>query len=402
MRRTLLISGLVLLAGALFAVGYFFMFQKTGSGAATTPKDFFSAFFPFGTGGTATNKPANGGQEEAPQKVTARIRQVSTRPTAGAWFTSATSTPPHIRFMERATGHIFETPTDSYAEVRISNTTIPLTQELVAIDDIHVVMRTLLDTETISNTFGILNATTSIQSLNTSALKEFQRMAIAKNGSSMLTITEVAGGSQIELMQPDGTKPRTILLSPIRSWVPLAGGDRFFIQSAPSSGAAGFLYEIKSNGSLVKILSDISGLLAVPSPTGRYILYSGSSGVKVFLGMLDTKTGTNYTLPLKTLATKCAWISEDAPLVFCAISDPVRAGTTILPDDWLLGKISLNDSVWLIRPVENSAHSLGYLQEIAGTPIDVLNPIISDGGGFVLFTNKNDLTLWSLDLSRDQ
>lgn len=402
MRRILIISGLVLFVAVLFAGGYFLVFQKTGNGAGTTPKDFFSAFFPFGTGGSTANKPASETQEEVAQKVTARIRQVSMRPVAGAWFTSATTTPLSVRFMERATGHIFETPVDSYAEARISNTTIPLIQELIAINDTHVLLRTLPDTETISNTFGVLNATSSQQSLNVSALKGFQRVVVARNGLSMLTVTEVLRGSQIELMQPDGTKPRTVLLSPIRSWVPLVGGDHFFIQSAPSSGASGFLYEIKNNGSLAKILSDVSGFLALPSPTGRYILYSGSTGAKIFLGMIDTKTGQNYTLPLKTLATKCAWISEDTPFVFCAISDPIRAGTATLPDDWLLGKVSLNDSVWLIHPVESTAHSLGYLQEIAGAPIDVLNPTISGGGGFALFTNKNDLSLWALDLSRDQ
>ncbi|TSD05727.1 MAG: hypothetical protein Greene07147_432 [Parcubacteria group bacterium Greene0714_7] len=404
MRRTLIISGLGLLAVALFAAGYFFVFQKTDSNTAGAPKDFFSAFFPFGQGNRTSEKPTNETPGGSAQKVTARIRQVSTRPTAGAWFTSpsGTTTSPHIRFTERATGHIFETPTDSYAETRISNTTIPLIQELIVINDTTLLLRTLSDTETISNAFGVLNATNSEQSLDTSALKGFQRVAVAKNGLSMMTVTEVAQGSQIELAEPDGTKSRTILLSPIRSWIPLAGDSRFFIQSAPSSGASGFLYEIRSNGGLTKILSDIPGLLGVPSPTGRYILYSGSTGVKVFLGMIDTKTGQSYTLPLKTLATKCAWISEDTPRVFCAISDPMRGGTATLPDDWLLGKISFSDSVWIIRPIENTAHSLGYLQEIANTPIDVLNPTISVDGNFALFINKNDLSVWSLDLNRDQ
>ena len=404
MRRTLIISGLGLLAVALFAVGYFFVFQKTDSGAPTAPKDFFSAFFPFGQGNRTSNNPSNETGEEVAQKVTARLRQVSARPATGAWFTSlpGTTTPLRIRFMERATGHIFETFVDSYAEARISNTTIPLMQELIAINDTNIILRTLSDTETVSNAFGVLNATSSQQSLNTSALKGFQRVAVAQNGLTMLTVTEIARGSQIELMQPDGTKSRTLVLSPIRSWVPLAGDSRFFIQSAPSSGASGFLYEIKSNGSLTKILSDIPGLLSVPSPGGRYILYSGSTGVKIFLGMLDTKTGQNYTLPLKTLATKCAWISEDAPRVFCAISDPVRAGTAMLPDDWLLGKIAFNDSAWIIRPIENTAHSLGSLQEIAGTPIDVLGVKISFNQQYALFTNKNDLSVWSLDLNRDQ
>ncbi len=404
MRRTLIISGLALLIVALLAAGYFFFVsQKTPGNGDVLSKDFFSAFFPFGSRTPSNNNqtPGETGAETA-QKVTARLRQVSNRPTAGAWFASpATTTSSRIRFMERTTGHIFETPVDSYAETRLSNTTIPLIQDLVVINDSSLILRTLPDSQTISNAFAVLNATTSQQSLNTSPLKGFARVAVASSGLTLLTVTEVAGGSQIELAQPNGDKPRTILLSPIRSWVPLAGGTHFFIESAPSSGIPGFLYEIKADGSLIKVLGEIPGLLSMPSPTGRYVLYSSGAGNRAVLAMLDIQTGQNYLAPLQTLATKCAWVSEANPTVFCGISDSIDA-TASLPDDWMLGKIRLNDSAWLIRPFEGTAHSLGNFQEIAGIPIDVTSVSISPDQRYAIFINKNDLTLWSLDLTRDE
>lgn len=404
-RRTLIIAGLGLLTVALFALGYFFLVtQKTTSPGESGVRDFFSAFFPFGQGTTPTNTTGgtNGGEQPA-QKVTERFRQVSAEPTAGAWFVAGSSTTPlSIRFMERATGHVFETPVDSYQEIRLSNTTIPLTQELLSVTDTTFVLRSVPDTESVLNFFGVLNATSSMQSVHTSPLKSFERVQVAGDGLTLLTVNETAAGSEVEIMKPDGTGAKTILLSPIRSWVPLVAESRFFLASAPSSGASGFMYEIKTNGSLTKILGDIGGLVALPSPTGRFVLYSSAEGSLVTLAMLDTQTGENYLAPLRTLASKCVWISEDTPLVFCGVSDPISAANTRLPDDWLLGKTAFNDSAWLIRPVENSAQSLGRLQEMAGGAFDMTNITVSSDGRYALFNNKNDLSLWSLDLTRTE
>jgi len=404
-RSRFILIGLIALAGTALAAGYFlFSLSKTGSGETPGARDFFSAFFPFGSGSPAKNGAAGPGTGEQPAtKVTERIRQVSARPTAGAWFRSgATSTPSGIRFMERATGHIFETPVDSYAETRLSNTTIPLTQELIPISDTAFILRSVADGDRILNSFGVLNATSSQQSVNATPLKSFERVAVAGDGLSVLTVNEIAGGSEIELAKPDGTASRIILLSPLNSWVPLAGGKRFFLESAPSSGIPGFLYEIQANGSLISLLREIPGLLSVPSPTGRYVLYSSGQGNLVTLAMLDTETGQRYPSPLRTLASKCAWISEDTPLVFCGVSDSLEAGAALLPDDWLLGKVALNDSAWIIRPTESSAQSLGYLEEITGSRFDIMNVRVSPDGRYAIFNNKNDLTLWALDLTRTE
>lgn len=403
-RSRLILIGSIALAGIALAVGYFlFVPPKAAPGETSGVRDFFSAFFPFGQALPPGNKPDEEPGGQSGQKVTTRLRQVSDRPVAGAWFTEGTSTTPQsIRFMERATGHIFETPVDSYAEVRLSNTTIPLTQELIPVSDTTFILRTIPDTEIVLSSFGVLNATTSQQSVHTSPLKRFERVAVAGDGLSLLTVTETASGSQIELMEPNGEKSRTILLSPIRSWVPLAGGKRFFLESAASSGIPGFLYEIKTDGGLRTVIGEIPGLLSLPSPSGRYVLYSGSEGTRTSLEMLDTESGERYLAPLRTLAAKCAWVSETPPLVFCGISDPLAPNSSNLPDDWFLGKVAFSDSAWLIRPVESSAESLGYLQEIAGVPFDITDVAISPDQKYAIFKNKNDLTLWALDLTRSE
>lgn len=399
-----IIAGVVVLL-AITAGAYFLFSPKNPAGNLNGPiKDFFSAFFPFGQGNGNTpsnNAQGTGAQGEPARPVTERLRKVSDRPTTGAWFSGglSTSTPLNIRFMERATGHVFETPVDSYAETRVSNTTIPGMQELFSAGADLFILRSLSGSDDIQNFLGQLNATSSMQSINTTPLKPFTRLAVAGNGTAMLAVTETVGGSRIELLRPDGTNSKTLLVSPIRSWIPLAARARFFIETAPASGVAGFVYEIKADGTLRKIVGDAPGLIAVPSPSGKYLLYSISAGTQARLGIVDTDTGVGYASPLGALASKCAWISEDIPAVFCGVSDsPARA---TLPDDWLLGSITLNDAAWVIYPTENRAHSLGKLESVADTPIDIINPAVASTSQYVLFTNKNDLSLWALDITRD-
>lgn len=401
MRRTLIIGGLVVLAILILFGLYLNYGAPNGKGATNGRSDFFSALFPFGQigntpGAQNTNEPVR-----VPEKnVTERLRKVSDRPVAGSWFVStvATTSPALIRFMERATGHIFETSVDSYTEVRISNTTIPNLQRILPISDTEFLMQSLSEDQEVQNFFGTLNPTASVQSVNTVPLPTFTRISASKGGAQALAVTEVASGSKVETMSPGGEKLVVIATSPIRSWVPFVAGGRFFIETAPSSGITGFLYEIK-NKKLSKIVGGVPGLMVLPSPSGRYILYSGNSRGQISLTLLDTKNGETFSSPLGALATKCAWVSEDVPTVFCGVSN--ITGGENLPDDWLIGNISLNDSGWVLRPIEGVARSLGSLEDIAKTPIDVFAPTVSSDKKYVLFQNKNDLSLWALDITRD-
>lgn len=402
MRRTLIIGGSVVLV-LLIALGVFIKFGPPSKAGGTTGRtDFFSALFPFGQSGQQNGSSA---QSETTtqtnnEKVTTRLRKVSERPVVGFWFAApiATSSPLRMRFMERGTGHIFETYVDSYTEVRVSNTTIPAVQSVIAISDTDFLMRSFSEDDGLQNFFATVNPTASVQSVSTVALPSFTRVGAEKGSGRILTVTEGQLGSVTTSVKPSGEEKTEILTSPIRSWIPIVAGTKFFLQTAPSFETSGFLYEIK-NKALLKVVGGVPGLMSLPSPSGRYILYSGNSRGKISLSLLDTKTGETFLSPLGTLATKCAWVAEEIPTLFCAISN--TTGSESLPDDWLIGNVTLNDSAWIVRPTEGVAHALGELEQLANTPMDVLNPAVSSDKKYVLFQNKNDLSLWALDITRD-
>ncbi len=409
MNRTFLIIGSIVLV-ILIGVGLYLRLAPSAQGTAGqgSGHDFFSAFFPFGNGGSKNNG-GNPSQDQnagagAPQKVTERLRKITSVPTVGGWFvatatTTASTTPFSVWYVERSSGNVYETPIDTYAEMRLSNTTVTGMQELIPVNASSFIFRTLIGDDSISNSLATV-ATSSDSTLTDASLPPFNRISVSSNGSTMLTVTETASGSRVSVSKPDGTGGKTFFTSPIRSWVPLASNGSLFLETAPASGIPGYLYAIQNDGSLQKMVGDIPGLMALPSPSGRYVLYSAASGDSLSLGLIDVKTGASYQSPIATLATKCAWEYEDPPTVFCGVSRSVPNAS--LPDDWLLGNVSLDDSAWLIQPVTGTAHALGRLGDSAGEAIDVMDPAVSSDGHYALFTNKNDLTLWSLDLTRDQ
>lgn len=404
-KRTIVFALLSILLLGLIGVGlvYRFVYQpRVAAGEDVRAGDFFSALFPFGQNNPVTNSTGTLDTPETPTSpVITKLRKVSSRPTSGAWFVSneSTTTPLTIRFSERATGHIFETPIDTYSEVRISNTTVPQIQIILPFSDTSFVMRTLSDSSSVANFLSELNPTESVQSVTSSPLKPFNRIALQKNNTVGVTVTETTSGSRIESVDLKKNTASTILISPISSWVPQIGGKKYFVQTAPSSGALGYLYEIRAGGVLKRVVGDTPGLMTLPSPTGLYVLYSSSIGSDVSLFMLDTKSQITYRSPLGAMTGKCAWKTEAPPEVVCAISDPIQ--NVSLPDDWFLGAVSLNDSIWLIRPIDGVAYAFGKLETDAGAPIDVISMSVSSDGNYALFTNKIDLSVWALKLSAE-
>ncbi len=406
MKRTRLILILGAAAILLVIVAVAYVFTRPGgesSGNENPVRNFLSGLFPFGQepGGSKVEGPGESGAPgSGGEPVVERLRKVSDGPVTGAWFVPASSTTPlRIRFMERATGHVYETRAATYGDTRVSNTTLPGMEEFVPVSAESFIVRRVGGGGAIENTFATLIPTSSPTSLRIAPLEGFTRIAVAPDGQSAVAVLETGSGSRVETMRPDGTLSKTVLVSPIRSFVPLAANGRSLIASAPSSGVPGFVYEILEGGTLLKRAGDIPGLMAIPSPSGEYLLVGGSSGTERTLAVIEIRNGARHELPLGGLVAKCAWISESPVVVFCGISDPI--GNISLPDNWLLGSVSLNDTGWLVHPLEGSAKSLGKFENVTGVAMDVMNPDASPDGEYVLFMNKNDLSLWSLRLSEE-
>jgi hypothetical protein len=408
MRLSSIPRGVVVFIGALAiiligVIGYRILWGPSSSGTGTTQNSFFSTLFPFGNG--AGPKPqqndtgqGNGGNlNNTPTGSVPLLRHVTAAPVAGAWFVkgaTATSTP-LIRYMDRSTGHIEETPADSYADIRISNTTIPGIEELYAPLPNGLVLRYINSDGILSNVYGLVSTTTPDGTVTTFPLPPFKRIAADRNGN-ILTVTESFGGSQVQLSKVDGSKSQSLFSSKIASWVPLLGGGRTFLESAPSAFALGYIYELK-NGALLEEAGGFSGLTAIVSPSGDYLAISSDTAEGFSLSVLSTKDSSGFILPIHAFALKCSWIPTREPLLFCAV--PLRPPEAAYPDDWLLGNVSLADQGWILNPKEKIAFFIGDLADERGGRIDAENVSVDETGSYALFMDKNDLSLWSLRIT---
>lgn len=359
--------------------------------AEKTSTDFFSALFPFGNGGSEPETRRDDQIAGDDSRPVPQLRRVSENRAAGGILTDDGK----IRFVEKETGYVYETDINSYTTVRLSNTTMPGIQEAVWVDGERVILRMLNENDAIQNILGTIRGTTTEQSLTARGLPGFSRIALSKGGKSALTVTENLSGSRVELVTFDGAvSSRVLLSSPVRSWVPRFGGTDLFLQTAASEFADGFLYKLEGQ-TLTKVTGGSPGLTAKVSPSGRYVLYGSVADGAPYLFVLDRSTGESYEMPTAAMPEKCAWFPEEESLIFCGVSNfiPDR-----MPDAWFAGAVALEDSAWVIDPIRRVGSLVLNLSEQAGTAVDMTNPTVNTEGTHALFTNKNDSSLWVLDL----
>lgn len=397
------LCGIVIVIALVWGYVAFFGNRAASSANGSGATSFFSSLFPFGnyspsakTGASASNSGALSSGGTGGGGAVPVLRQIGTGAVSGGWFTEGGSAgAPSILYMDRESGHITETPANSFTETRVSNTTIPGIQELYGIATTTVILRSLTDTGGIENFFGTVNATSSEESLNVTPLPAFDRMSVDATGTHMLTVAPVNGGSQIVFSNPDGTNAESVFASPITSWVPMTEAGRIFLETAPTAAAPGYLYEIR-NGALAKVAGGVNGFASLISPSAGYVAYSGDTSDGFSLAVLDTKTNQTFTSPIGAFAMKCAWVPNHEPLLFCAVPANPVAGA--YPDDWLMGNTSFSDNGWILDPVHSTSYFIGALTDTKGAPIDAENVSVDPTGSYALFMNKNDLSLWSLKI----
>ncbi len=382
----------------LLGAGMWYWYANLADQSATGERGgFFSSLFPFSAlipDGTGSTEEEGGAVEERPVPD---LRLVTNEPVSGAGFVADEDGTLRVRYMERRSGHIFETTTGSFSTIRISNTTLPGVEEMRVLPGTAIVFRKLDDAESMQNFYATLATGTPEQSLSGRSLGSFDRIETI-GSEQALVVTKTTSGSVIDLLSLVDGRRLSVLSSPISSWVPRVSDTGLYIETAPANSISGYLYSLAGNGTLTKVAGDAPGLVTLPSPSGRYILESTSLGAINSLSVFDTETRLSSQSNLWTLPEKCAWIGDSAAeqVVFCGV--PFEKPDAIYPDDWLSGAVSFEDNAWLLAPSRGIVESFGILTVLAGRPIDIYRPVVSPDGNYALFLNKADLSLWLLKL----
>ncbi len=309
-----------------------------------------------------------------------------------------------IQFLDRATGHMYETATSSLELIKVSNTTIPKVYEASILTRETALLRGLYSkTDIIDTRFGrltTLTPTSTEKVLITQSLPQgIAQVAISPSKSKMFYLQNQAPLGIISNV--DGTSPVTAFESAYREWLPAWTTDnKISLTTKATAFAPGFMYTLSpSNRSLQKVMGDIVGLTTLMSPDGTKVLYSQSANGAPNLYVLNSRDGSIRNLFFRTFSEKCVWSQKEVDIVFCAVPQDIAFGD--YPDAWYQGLIFFTDDIWKINTVTGETRLIAKLNQLSDQAIDAVNPVLNPAETFLVFNNKIDLSLWSLRTVKD-
>lgn len=330
------------------------------------------------------------------------LRQLSTEPVSGAVLGNKSGVAV-VRYQDSASGNVHEIGADAEGRVRLTNTTIPKVYEtLWSKSGTSLIARYVRDgSESIESFSGriVPGQGSGEGELKGSFLaRNISDLTVAPDGASIFylqTENGVASGIRSDFA---GNGKVKLWASPMHEWLaswPSQG--RILLLSKPSALAEGMLLSLDPvRGGTRLLLRGITGLTALGNPVREDLLYSESTNNGIALSIWNAATGRARTVDITTLPEKCAW-AKDGETLYCGVPKIIPPGS--YPDVWYQGVISWSDEVWSTPRESGASYRIADLEKKRGSPIDVTNPQISADEKFLIFTDKESGTLWSLQMT---
>lgn len=412
----------------LIAVGAWYFLKPDNESGPNSPNPTSSdpfGFVPIGTSPisngnpsipTATSTDPEGNPQIAPIKT---LRLLSNTPVGGFGVNNNSSTT-IIRWVERGRGNVLEVDSYSPAIRTISNTLVPRIFESVWNKNLSAFVGSMLAEKASEPNFvyselkkQVSNATSSDSESILSAQYELQgkslpddilAYAVSPSGDKVFLLIKESEKGVGYIAKFDGTGMVRLFDSPITSVnVEWPETNTIAITTKGSSSQSGFLYFVNSStGAMRKVLGPIYGLSTKVSRDAKQVLASSvnRAGNGIDTAIYTISSNTTLDATIKTLADKCVWGNFYKEIVYCAVPTLPPSGT--LPDGWYRGSISFNDKMWQVNAKTGEVKLLMSLTEESDRIIDGFNLAIDASDEFLVFMNKNDLSLWSLDLVSSQ
>lgn len=383
----LVITLFIVIIGVLFFV--YQSFIKEGgvfpSQGITTEGGGGNVLFPGSDSLDDGRKNTNGGENG----FIPTLRQISIAPVAGGTVFNANGNV-IIRYVERSTGHIFETTGKSLEQNRISNTTIPRIQnsEWSPGGDM-VIFQYLDENEMLKSFYGNISKDTG--TIEGWFLSNSITSLDVDTSGNIFYIQKTGNGSSGVISNFDGTNAKSVFSSSISDWSSQWIGDSTAVTTKPSRNNLGFMYVLQS-GNYEKMLS-FEGLNTLPSPDGLNTLFSISNSKETNLFVYNRDNQEFTEIPFRTLAEKCVW--ADTVTIFCG--SPFNFTGGVVPDDWYKGSLSFFDDIWSYN-TETKVAQLVYDMQEDGKLIDITQLKVDSEKNTLIFVDKTNLTLWALSL----
>ena len=336
-----------------------------------------------------------------------KLRQLSITPISGI-SASSTKNSSIARFIDRGTGHIYESDSETMEIKKISNTTLPKTYESFWNKNLNAFITRYLKNETddIVNFYAELKSTGTTTTVTPYEIKgrylssNINQIAVSPNRDRVFTWNIENGNGIGYISLFDDKNKIEIVNTPMRQVVlDWPETNTVSITSKASGLSLGYMYfiDIKTN-IMKKVISGVKGLTAKANRDLSKIIYTTTKQDKFLTLIYDTKDNTSQEIVFKTISDKCVWSTLRKNELYCAV--PIEIATGIYPDDWYRGNSSFIDQIWHLDAITGEVHLLANLMGLSGKLIDATELTLDQKENFLYFINKRDLTAWSLDLNK--
>lgn len=364
----------------------------------------FKSFFPFG-GDEVINEDRpivsdeDNNQDNTNTDITKKLRKLSSEPVSGAG-TMDVKAGTVVRYIEKATGHIFEVELFSPRQGRISNTTIPKVYDAIwGNKNNSLIARYLKDDDNTIDTFSLTVKETSTTTENTITGIAFPGRVtdVSVFDTSVFFIEQTQNGSNGYISNWSGGNKKLIWNSAVNELLSqYVNKNTVALTTKPEENTFGYLYFVNTNnGTYKKVLGDIKGLSTLVNQDGTKIVYTDLANDFVFK-IYDSNKKTSLSVTPETFPEKCVWTSKS--IIYCAVpKESLSAGSLTM---WYRGINQYTDDIWKYDLINNVSEIVSDLKNDGGEMIDVTKPLLSQNEQYLVFINKIDNSLWSLDLTK--
>ncbi len=387
---------ILLLIGGLLGLAWFINQQQQNStdptqdityfgggngGSSSGGGGFFGGLFG-GTSNTGSSTPS-----DTDSSVEPMLRQLYNLPIAG--FVKRRDDA--VRFVDRATGHIFEKELPDGTTTRVNQTTVPRVYNAIFVNDGTAVIRQYLnEDESVASVYSRISSSEPAEPFTGSV----RAIVANQDGNKIAMLEETTGGSVLYVADPNGSSQQRVFESTLRNWNITWNSAAILVWQSPSASLMSSAFIINpESGEKRSVLRQHTGLSAQMSPNGEYILYSTTKNGAPALRLKELSTGLITSLSGSTLSDKCVWHPQE-PVIYCAFPDELP--DVPYPDAWYRGEVHFTDSVFKIDTETGLTEHVFSSSARSGISLDMENLTFDATGTVLFFTNALDQTLWSL------
>jgi hypothetical protein len=248
MKKTLIISFIILLIFAVALGLYYFLLQKNQTNTANLenrPVDYFP--FENNTSGFSTTTAGQNQQPETKvlENFQKKLRLISDEPVSGMTFVESKEGD-YIRYMEKATGHIYDVSTFDEKRERVSNQTIPQVQEVYfANNGNSFLARYIKESDSVENFYGNITGTSTDTKINGKIIDNtIKSISVSPSSKKIFYLDELLNKSYGFVQNPPKQDRLQVFNSKIKQFnVDFNSEDTVILTTKPNKDTLGYAYK---------------------------------------------------------------------------------------------------------------------------------------------------------------